>query len=357
MNENFNSSVRCVWISKNPAVYRDLASAGLDVCLRGSLKARFMTLRAGVVVFSSGLQAVPFGYTAGATTIQHGHGIPLKGPRQRSEPKSKFWPVTRRFEKIAEQLERKVYSVDYICTSSERCTDQFKMYEEISNNNGFLERAVRFGEPLNTGFPKTDILYREIEGSDIGNTPADEAAANQLKSDHTTIGYFPTFREYDSEIAPFDPDRLDAFLKAHNVQLAIKPHRHMSVDYGTIDTDNVVKIPPGMDSYPILDDIDILITDYSSIYFDFLHLDRPVVFYTFDLDNFARHRGVMPNYEELCAGPRVMDFDSLVETLETILETDNYARERARIRDDLYDHQDGQACRRLCSLLLTSNEI
>jgi len=341
--------IRPIWITKSEDVHQTLSNEGFEVYYRNSFRAKYLTLRAKCVLLSSSLRAIPLAYAGGATIVQLTHGIPLKRPRKTSETDDDRSFLSRFRSPIERWIKGTMYSVDYFCTSSERCTEQYRRYESISHHTGYLERSIRSGEPLRTGFPRIDPLYREISESEVGTTPTEDAVVDQLNSGKTTIGYFPTFREYNAEVSPFDSNRFDMFLKTHDIQLAIKPHRHMQVEYDTTVEDDIVTIPPSMDSQLILDKIDILVTDYSSIYFDFLHLDRPVIFYTFDHGEFVHHREPMPRYEELLAGPRVEDFDSLLESIERIIDTDDHAANRARIRDSFYDHQDGRACYHLLS--------
>ena len=86
------------------------------------------------------------------------------------------------------------------------------------------------------------------------------------------------------------------------------------------------------DIYPLLKYTDILITDYSSIYFDFLLLNRPILFFDYDYDEYSSNmNGFVYDYQETAPGPKVTSQQALVEEL-TIQITDQGTYENDRIR-------------------------
>src|SRR5690606_34937905 len=91
--------------------------------------------------------------------------------------------------------------------------------------------------------------------------------------------YAPTFRKHMQ--SPFESGELDvhtlnAFLAANNLLLAVKLHPLMAGRLPLPQDANLIWIAPDSDIYPLLPLFDLLITDYSSIYFDFLLLDREI---------------------------------------------------------------------------------
>jgi len=61
---------------------------------------------------------------------------------------------------------------------------------------------------------------------------------------------------------------------------------------------------------------DILITDYSSIPFEFSLLEKPMIFFAYDLDEYKETRGFGEDYEKLVPGPVVKDTDSVIEVIK-----------------------------------------
>ena len=104
-----------------------------------------------------------------------------------------------------------------------------------------------------------------------------------------------------------------------------------------------------LDLYEILGATDFLMTDFSSIYFDYLHLDKPLIFITNYLAQYEKTRGfLLGPYEKIVPGPCVASQADLVKQLG---EKDRYGLERKKWLDlsDQADH--GQACQTIFDYL------
>jgi len=98
-----------------------------------------------------------------------------------------------------------------------------------------------------------------------------------------------------------------------------------------------------VDIYPVLDRIDILITDYSSIYFDWLLLDKPVVFFIPDYDEYtSASRELYDEYEALTAGPKVKSTKELLDRLQAV-ESVKFKMMREKIRRMIWQTEEGSA--------------
>ena len=95
------------------------------------------------------------------------------------------------------------------------------------------------------------------------------------------------------------------------------------------------------DPYPLLSKASILITDYSSIYADFLLLDRPIIFANFDHKSYIdNERGLYWDYDKVTPGVKASDWNAVIQNLETIIvkKQDYYKEERARMVEMIYEH-------------------
>jgi CDP-glycerol glycerophosphotransferase (TagB/SpsB family) len=107
------------------------------------------------------------------------------------------------------------------------------------------------------------------------------------------------------------------------------------------------------DTTELLHFVDILVTDYSSIYHDFLLLDRPILFVPYDYQAFEKARGFSYDYYEYLPGPELMSFADFQSELSDIEEgVDRYRAERRRLRNLIHKHQDGCARERLTKLII-----
>ncbi len=113
----------------------------------------------------------------------------------------------------------------------------------------------------------------------------------------------------------------------------------------------VIEYHSDRDIYPLLSYVDMLITD-SSIYFDFLHLDRPILFYPYNLERYLRDdRGMYVNYRDMTPELICRDFDCLLNELDQAMSSaaDSYRQERRRIKVLAFANCDGTTIKRLWS--------
>jgi len=200
-----------------------------------------------------------------------------------------------------------------------------------------------------TGQPRNDILFKpnniSMLNSIIGNI-----AGNYDKY----ILYCPTFRagmgrldgkKFEGNIfnfSDYDKEELDKILKSQNALLIAKLHPFEEKQYSETDLnlpENSVLVKSEafnrnlMSIYDILSLFDILITDYSSIYFDYLLLDKPMIFASTDLNEYKDGRGLVFNdYNFWTPGPKVTTFSDFKTKLERCLyDKEFYSKERALI--------------------------
>jgi CDP-glycerol glycerophosphotransferase (TagB/SpsB family) len=184
-----------------------------------------------------------------------------------------------------------------------------------------------------------------------------ESLQDVISEEELVIGYFPTHRNREYEIKIENILRLDELngvLESKNAKMVIKPHRSLDMISVQEDYENIKEIPQSTDSHVFLDKIDILITDYSSIYFDFLLVGGPVIFYTHDRDQYTKMRGLHPKYDEVTIGHHTKEPDELVEILDQlIIGKDTYKNERKEIRDEFFKYNDRQSSKRLYKSITT----
>lgn len=102
---------------------------------------------------------------------------------------------------------------------------------------------------------------------------------------------------------------------------------------------------------------DILITDYSSVFFDFANLKRPMLFYTYDLDKYRDVlRGFYINMEEELPGPLVFTTDEVIDTIKHMDEiTEKYADRYVKFYDKFCSWEDGHSSQRVVETVFEKN--
>jgi CDP-glycerol glycerophosphotransferase (TagB/SpsB family) len=132
-----------------------------------------------------------------------------------------------------------------------------------------------------------------------------------------TYIYMPTWRDSGSDPiadAGIDLERLNGQLQANNELFILKLH-HLA-KHGVEETSHyshIITLDRQSDVYTLLPFTDTLITDYSSIYYDYILMDREIILFSFDLDEYrATDRELMFDYEQYTPGVRAKNFDELL---------------------------------------------
>jgi CDP-glycerol glycerophosphotransferase (TagB/SpsB family) len=312
-------SIRSVWLSKNEGVVETLQQQGYEAYHASSLRGRLLTLRAGVVFVTQGLRDVQMGSTAGAWLVQLSHGLPLKTIAWDAEWSDQPWPIRCCHSYMADE-------VDLVTVPSTEAI------EPLSSGLGI--DSDRF---VVTGYPRTDVFAEEIEGATL---TVDASLLDRIESqatDSKLVFYLPTYREAGTSfIDAFDTAAVGDLLAARGAHLYIKAHPDEPVTAAESHP-HVHWLPASVDPYLVLPHADVLVTDYSSVYFDYLAVDRPIVFFPYDRSSYTERRGFYFAYESVTPGPVATDTDELHAALDAALDaaaggSDPYSDTRQRLR-------------------------
>jgi len=195
------------------------------------------------------------------------------------------------------------------------------------------------------GQPRNDII--------VQNTSIPSTHQNKL------VLYAPTFRENTlTKLFPFeDVDllALDAFLEKNNIEIMIRLHVQEEQKYAGRAIFKQLKniYFKGSDKIPSVNDylhnIDLLISDYSSITIDYLLLDRPIAYIPYDFEEYNSTRGFSFDYFEHLAGPLLKSQSDLQAFL--LNQTDSYAENRIALKNLFHKYQDGKSTERLIQFI------
>jgi len=203
-----------------------------------------------------------------------------------------------------------------------------------------------------TGQPRNDKLSKDC--------PLDLIRGYEYNA---IILYAPTYRENGSFFffPDFDKGRFQKFLKEHNILFIVKPHPLEETHAIKIfkKMENIILLEDQMlqerhlDIYDFLPCTDILVTDYSSVYFDFLLLDKPILFAVPDLEEYRKKRGfVLEPFEFWTPGPKVKNFKEFLEEIKkSIKDPDYYSQERRTINDLVNYYKDDRSSKRVYELV------
>lgn len=308
--------IRPVWLSKNEDVVEALREAGYEAYHAHSPRGMYLNLRAGVVLLTHRFNDVNLWCSGGAMVVMLWHGSPLKTIGWDAEIRD----APRLMRTANRYVSRQI---DCLTVTADALIEPF-----VSGLRIDPDRIVV------TGYPRNDVLFEAIPGADIGSDAAVYDEVSRLAETHTIWLYLPTFRPTDTRASEqLDFDELEAFLEETDAYLLLKLHPNERLDHHLGDYSRILPVPEQSDVYPLLPYTDGLITDYSSIYFDYLLLDRPIVFYAYDLERYRAERGFYFEYEAVTPGPVVADFDGLLDQLERTLDHDEFGERRRRMRE------------------------
>ena len=168
------------------------------------------------------------------------------------------------------------------------------------------------------------------------------------------ILYTPTHRDYENatfdikrSILGFDVEqtRFEKFLRENMLLIVCKLHPHQNAAVVNAELPNGVVNFRGAEEFGLVELMqasDMLMTDYTSAYVDYLMLDKPVIFNLYDLELYEKSRGLsFYPYERICAGERFTDEESFYKAVtDTLAKPDKYAQKRADILEEMITYRE-----------------
>ena len=208
-----------------------------------------------------------------------------------------------------------------------------------------------------TGTPRNDYLLY----------PNNELLKEHSYLNKKVILYAPTWREYGdrSSFFPFedkDLERLNAFLETQDAYLLMRGHREemerISENYGEEKLSRI--LPAHQEFFPdaqrLLAHVDVLVTDYSSIYLDFLLLDKPMIFIPYDLEQYQSYRGFLFDYDTHTPGDKVFTQAEFMQSIDRALNKPELgAVGRAQMKNLFHTYDDGKSSERIIAQINKMN--
>ena len=148
-------------------------------------------------------------------------------------------------------------------------------------------------------------------------------------------------------------DDLETWAKRQNAHVLVSLHNKYRAQQTEPRQGEHLSFLRESDIYPLFPLVDVLVTDYSSSFADLLLLDRPLVFYPYDLERYQANEGLAAEYDAITPGPKARTFPELLACLEETLRTQGaaWAEERRRVRDLYHAFQDGKSSQRIWDIL------
>lgn len=333
LNQFKNGQVKAIWISKNKNIIRQLNKNNLPAYYLYSLKGVFYCLRAKVYLYDNYSKDICFTLSGGAVKINMWHGIPLKKINMDNKfdlvrhPENKFKKFYWKLRRMTDEKPR-----DYVITTSKNLK---KIFSSAFNTKNVIV----------SGYPRNDVLCNNnLKNVLLENEKKAFQDIKKMSKSKKIILYMPTFRESESKFFDIiDIQRFNRFLEKNNLFLCIKLHikSKLKQEFEKINSKNIYVIDADIDLYSFFKYTNILITDYSSTYFDYLNLNKKIIFFNYDLKDYLEDsREMYFDYNKATPGRKVSTQDELEKA---ILEEDIFEKKREHIKNKVIGVKDNSS--------------
>lgn len=332
---------RLVWMTDQPAVVEQVRQLGGAACLKRSGEGLWLSLRCSLTVTSHGPEdAVLFYPSPGSPPeLYLHHGVPLRHGIFREK---KRWfeapPVNSR--------ER------FQCISMTISTSEWAAQQQQKNVLVELPRIKI------TGLPRHDVLFDHTSDAQL-------KARFQLGS--RMILYAPTWRDWEAArffpFADFDLRAIVEFLRQQQTVMVLRPH-HTDLRRGCgpefweqvrqyPDVFKIITVREHAAVEDLLRLSGLLITDYSSLHYDFLLLDRPLVYLPYDRARYVREMGEFNcDYDSFTPGPKPVTQTEFLDCLRQGLNVPgSFQAQRQWVRSIVFAAPGPGACARVAELI------
>lgn len=292
-----------IWMTKRKDIYMDLRRANKPVEFFGSLRGILLQLRAQVVVSSVQYADYNTWLLKNTVFLDLGHGHPIKDPGMVLND--------RYLKDVYIQISKRVNY--FAIVSSLKSKEEYNVV------------------PIS----KDHIYIGDYARNDVFDDPELRNGKNgvvaSFKKGRKAIVYMPTHRSdgnknmHMQDILPLDD--IQKFCEDNNNVFIIKKHY-----YHRDETEDLLKYPNILDITQI-DDIDpqvllyqadVLISDYSACYIDYMLLKRPLIFFQYDINEFQNsERKLYYDFEKIDIAPVVYDKKTLIKVMKNVVSSED----------------------------------
>jgi CDP-glycerol glycerophosphotransferase len=324
----------------------ELRNKGYNVVYALSLDAIKLLRKARFIFLTHGVYDVlPIDFSPKTEIIMTWHGTVIKDITE-------DFDATYSYKKWVRILKLKSYPnqyIDYILTPAK------EKYEHEILTTAF---KVSSDKILDLGYPRNDILLKFNNNLEFKQKLRERyGIPDNIKR---VILYAPTFRDAGSLRFPFknkDLENLNTMLEGMYSLLLFKGHAYeKKINFGELKYIILVRKPSDIQELLIISDL--LISDYSSVIFDYLLTMKPIILFPYDLDIYTKGRGLHYDLRDIAPGPIVFEVEKLIEVLRDVEKLDSeYRAIRKKVRDRFNKYHDGKSIERLLNFLNIAYEL
>jgi len=332
----YHSDIRPIWIARNERIYQELRQKGMEVHKAHSIRGLYHCLTAGVYLYNTFPADINYFTSGGALLVNMWHGVGLKTIE---------FSITRGSLSNCYHHKHRTYRVhmpwrfkrpDYLLSSSPFQSGPFSKAFRISPD-----------QCLNFGYPRNDVMVMpeavRLELIAKYDHPETIPYIKTLGAFKKVFIYMPTWRDSPNALRDLglDMQRINEILSARNELMILKMHVN-TANIPVEGLSNVWIFPWYLDVYAIFPYTDTLITDYSSVLYDYILLpDKEVILFTYDMKKYLAEREFNYPFLDNVTGLVVEDLECFYQVLASCRPNEgmnNVAEIRTRFWGDYNGH-------------------
>ncbi|MDH3647972.1 MAG: CDP-glycerol glycerophosphotransferase family protein [Gammaproteobacteria bacterium] len=343
-----NPKPSVVWISRESKIVRQLRERGLSAFHAWSPGGLLACLTAGIYVVDGLTKDINHWTSRGAQRVLLRHGVGIKNvERAIDSPSHHLYKLFHGnlFEKLFWRFLLPWHTIqpDFIIATSPEHARQAEVYYGVDSSRIEV-----------TGFPRNDQLYTNM---------ADDIDAHVLhwldesrQAGLPVFLFLPTFRDNQPRL-PFSWIELNEIAQRVGVRILFKLHYvddRRGVAKGLPRQSHICLADASIAPASLFHKVDALISDYSSVIYDFMLTRKPIVFFVPDYEQYSLSRSFFYDYETVTPGPKVTDMPGLEAALRNVTEHGHskWAAEYERVLDKFHTFKDAGSCERTYAEIL-----
>lgn len=332
--------IKAMWLTRNIEVYHRLKEEGKPVELLSSFKGKMFSLTSKVAFITVEREEVNGIYLNGAKIVWLYHGMPMKyimndESRFLEKPSEGKTAIRKKILKILFPYLTN-YNVGSVIATSEFFRPFLETAFKVDANKVWCD-----------GYPRNDELFSS-ETEELIKKYRSRFPSSKF------IIHMPTHRIHGMNGEPYNPFEGYGFNQNSFIETIekgdyvyfYKGHFYDSKNRFELKHERFVRITDNDFDvlYRLVKDMDVLITDYSSIYFDYLLLQRPIILTPFDYEEYvSNERPLYYDYNDNIVANRVSDWNEL---LMMLLEN-TYVQPEIKLINKYHLNIDGFSCKRI----------
>ena len=295
---NNEPTISAIWISKSLASVTRARLSGYRAYSTWSFLGLYYSLRAKAYIYSAYVSDINFFTSRNALKINLWHGIPLKKIEFdiKSKPLSDIFTDASLWVKYRRPAQH--VKPNLLLATSQHVADySFKSAFRVEENNMIIATYPRV----------IDLCKR-----------------NKLRKNNKnfTFLYAPTWRDSGGDFiiaSQINFSVLNEFLSKNNAVLILKFHPATHIDFLPSSYSQIRLADKNDDPNNLMVESDCLITDYSSIYFDYICQNKPVLFFPFEKEEYLSQREMYRSDNKSTPGRKADNINQLINNMELTL--------------------------------------